>query len=110
MSNIFEEFQGADLDRLAECLKAIKQAGLKTDRHTQTGINEGSGNVWVWSDDWLGCVYCSIGFDVAWVWACPDCGEEYEFATYQELDDFTSEQYEKYDGCKSCCEEEKDAA
>ena len=37
---------------------------------------------------------------------CPNCGEEYEFETYQEMADFASEQYEKHDGCKSCCEEE----
>ena len=31
--NFFEQFQGADLDRLSECLKAIRQAGLKTDKY-----------------------------------------------------------------------------
>ncbi|UOF77940.1 mqsa mqsa for mqsr toxin [Caudoviricetes sp.] len=106
MTNLFEQFQGADLDRLAECLKAIKKAGLSTDKYTQAGVNQSNGNVWVWSEDWAGCVYCSIGFDVSWLWSCPNCGEEYDFETYQEMEDFASEQYEKHDGCKACCEEE----
>ena len=110
MNSMFEQFQGADLDRLADCLKAIKKAGLKTDKYTQAGVNQSSGNVWVWSEDWQGCVYCSIGFDVAWSWSCPNCGEEYEFDTYQELVAFVDDQNEKTDheGCDSCCEEERE--
>jgi hypothetical protein len=107
---MFEQFQGSDLDRLADCLKAIKKAGLKTDKYTQAGVNQSSGNVWVWSEDWQGCVYCSIGFDVAWSWSCPNCGEEYEFDTYQELVAFVDDQNEKtgHEGCDSCCEEERE--
>jgi hypothetical protein len=97
--NFFEQFQGADLDRLSECLKAIRAAGLKTDKYTQAGINQNSGNVWVWSEDWVGCVYCSIGFDVNWSYSCPECGEEYDFETYPELVEYV----EKMDGhCDSC--------
>jgi hypothetical protein len=104
--NFFEQFAGADLDRLSECLKAIREAGLKTDKYTQAGVNQTSGNVWVWSEDWAGCVACSIGFDVFWVWSCPNCGEESEFETYSELEEFVTEQNEKTDheGCEQCCE------
>ncbi len=99
MKNIFEQFAGADLDRLTECIKAIRAAGLCIDKYTQTGVNQSSGNVWVWSEDWAGCVYCSIGFDVAWMHACPDCGEETDFTTYDELIEFV----EKHDClCASC--------
>ncbi len=28
MNSLFEQFQGADLDRLTDCLKAIRAAGL----------------------------------------------------------------------------------
>ena len=52
--NFFEQFAGADLDRLSECLQAIRAAGLKTDKYTQAGVNQSSGNVWVWSEDWEG--------------------------------------------------------
>jgi hypothetical protein len=104
MSNLFEKFAGADLDRLSECLKAIREAGLSTSKHTQAGVNSSSGNVWVWDEYWAGCVYCSIGFDVQWNWACGNCGEEYDFDTYQEMEDFVTKQYEKHDGegCDSC--------
>ena len=107
MENFFEQFQGADLDRLADCLTAIRKAGLKTDKYTQAGVNQSSGIVWVWSEDWAGCVACSIGFDVFWVWSCPNCGEESEIETYSELEEFVDEQNKKTDhhGCLQCCDE-----
>lgn len=99
MANLFEQFEGADLDRLAECLKAIRTAGLQTSKYTQAGVNQSSGNVWVWDEDWAGCVACSIGFDVDWWHSCPGCGEEYEFDTYEELQAYI----EDHDGqCEAC--------
>lgn len=104
--SLFEQFSGADLDRLAECLKAIRQNGLETSPYTQAGLNQNSGNVWVWDEYWAGCVYCSIGFDVKWSWQCSNCGEEFDFDTYSELDDFVSRQNDLTDcnGCEQCCE------
>lgn len=99
MSNLFEQFEGADLERLTDCLAAIRKAGKSVDRHTQAGVNQGSGNVWVWSEDWPGCVYCSIGFDVAWCYSCPECGEEHDFETFEEMEEYA----ERYPGaCKAC--------
>lgn len=104
MSTIFEQFSGDDLDRLTDCIKAIKQAGLSIDECTQAGVNQSSGNVWVWNENWVGCVYCSIGFDVQWSWTCGECGEEYDFDTYQEMEDFVSTQNDLTDcsGCEAC--------
>ncbi len=97
--NIFEQFEGADLERLTECLQAIKRAGLTVDKHAQAGVNQSSGNVWIWNEDWAGCVYCSIGFDVAWSHSCPECGEEWDFEMYSELEDYV----QRYEGqCKAC--------
>lgn len=106
MTDLFENFQGADIDRLTDCLKAIRAAGLSVDKYTQAGVNQGSGNVWVWSEDWAGCVACSIGFDVFWVWSCGNCGEEYEFESYAELEEFVQDQEDKtdFEGCTQCCE------
>lgn len=107
MENFFEQFQGADLERLADCLNAVKKAGLKTSKYTQAGVNQSSGNVWLWDESWTGCVACSIGFDVFWVWSCSNCGEESEFRTYLELEEFVDEQNKKTDheGCLQCCDE-----
>lgn len=99
MESLFEQFEGADLDRLVECLNAIKAAGKRVDRYTQAGVNQNSGNVWVWSEDWPGCVYCSIGFDVAWCYSCSECGEEHDFDTFEEMEEYTS-RYES--SCKAC--------
>lgn len=103
MTNIFEQFQGADLDRLAECLKAIKEAGLSVDKYCQAGVNQNSGNVWVWSEDWAGCVYCSIGFDVQWSYSCPECGEEHDFDSYDDMAHYAA----KWVGqCENCSDDE----
>ena len=104
-TNLFEQFSGADLDCLADCLKAIRQAGLSITKYTQAGVNQNSGNVWVWDEDWAGCVACSIGFDVRWYHSCPECGAEYEFDTYTELQDYI----EEHDGrCEACHEAEEE--
>jgi len=99
MESLFQQFEGADLDRLVACLQEIKQAGMQVDKYTQAGVNESSGNVWVYNEDWPGCVYCSIGFDVAWSYSCSECGEEHDFETYDEMADYA----ERYEGaCKAC--------
>ena len=98
-NSLFEQFEGADLDRLVECLNAIKDAGMRVDRYTMAGVNQNSGNVWVMSEDWPGCVYCSIGFDVAWCYSCPECGEEHDFDTFEEMEEYAS-RYES--SCKAC--------
>lgn len=103
-SDLFSTFHGADLERLADCLIAIRKAGLQTSKHTQAGLNESSGNVWVWDEDWAGCVTCSIGFDVFWYHSCLECGKEYEFETYQELDAFLQD---NWNDCTTCRTEEE---
>lgn len=106
MESLFEQFEGADLDRLVECLNAIKAAGKRVDRYTMAGVNQNSGNVWVMSEDWPGCVYCSIGFDVAWCYSCPECGEEHDFDTFEEMEEYAS-RYES--SCESCATEREEA-
>ena len=103
MQNLFEQFQGADLDRLFECIKAIRAAGLTIDNYTCAGVNQNSGNVWVIGECWPGCVYCSIGFDVQWSYSCPECGDEHDFDTYQALESYASDN--EYDHCATCYEE-----
>ena len=104
MNSLFDKFQGADLERLADCFVAIRKAGLSTTKHTQAGLNDSSGNVWVWDEDWLGAIACSIGFDIFWVHNCSDCGSEHEFETYQELEDYVSKYHVTY--CEDCVEVE----
>lgn len=105
-SSLFEQFQGADLERLADCLVAIRKAGLSTSPYTQAGLNENSGNVWVWDEDWAGCIACSIGFDVFWVYSCPECGHEYEFEDYSDMNNYAQTcQSATMDGkCDECVE------
>ena len=100
--NLFEKFEGADLDRLIECLKAVKDAGLKVDKYAQAGINQSSGNVYIWSEDWPGCVYCSIGFSVNWSYNCGECGEEYDFETYSDMCVYSDECNEHDQKCEAC--------
>ena len=102
--NLFEKFEGADLDRLVECLKAVNDEGLKVDKYAQAGINQSSGNVYIWSEDWPGCVYCSIGFDVAWSYSCGECGEEYDFDSYSDLEAYAYAVMKHDDKCEACGE------
>ena len=106
MTDLFEQFQGADLERLTECLTAIRKAGLRIDRETDAGVNPNSGNVWVFNPEWAGFVYCTIGFKVGWEWTCCNCGEEYFFDTYEEMDAFAQDQNDKTDwsACEACFE------
>ncbi len=102
-SNLFESFQGADLDRLTHCIQKVRAEGLTLDKYAQAGVNDNTGNVYIWSEDWAGCVYCSIGFDVSWSYSCPECGEEYDFDTEQECRDYA----DKHDSqCEACNTEE----
>jgi hypothetical protein len=92
MSVIFEEFQGADLDRLTACIDAVRKAELKITKYSQAGINPNSGYVWIWNEDWAGTVCCTLQGVVCWYWSCPECGEEYDFETYAELEAWQREQ------------------
>ena len=47
MTDLFQNFQGADIDRLIECIKAARAAGLSIDKYTSAGVNDNSGNVWL---------------------------------------------------------------
>ena len=99
MNNFFEQFAGADLDRLIECLKAVRVAGVAMSKHTQAGINQKSDNVWVWDEEWAGCVACSPSGYVQWWHSCPECGAEHEFDTYEDLQSYIND----HDGqCGDC--------
>ena len=107
MKDFFTGFEGEDIKRLNECIKAVHAAGLALDKYTHAGVNKNSGNVWVWSEDWAGCVFCSIGFDVAWVYSCPECGEEHEFSRYEAVGGYA----DKWAGqCDACADEETEEA
>ena len=100
MPLITENFQGADIIRLNKCIKAIHAADLQIGSHTQAGINQLSGNVWVWDEDWAGCIYCTIGMDVSWLYSCPECGAETDFDTYEALKKYVVEHDDKW--CEEC--------
>jgi len=103
MSNIFETFQGADLDRFVKCVLAVRDADLTIGTHTHTSINQRSGNVWIWDEDWAGSVACSPDNTVSWFYNCRECGSEYSFSTYAELQTYDA----NYEGeCARCKTEE----
>ena len=107
MKDFFTSFEGADIERLSECIKAVHAAGLTLYAHTQAGVNRNSGNVWVWSETWAGCVYCTVGFDVAWMYSCPECGAEHSFTKYEDMVAYA----DKWAGqCDACADEETEEA
>lgn len=102
--NIFAQFSGADLDRLVACIQKVREEGLSIDENAQAGINQNSGNVYIWSEDWAGCVYCSIGFNVQWSYSCPECGEEYDFPTEDDCRKYADENEGR---CGKCSPDEE---
>ena len=102
MENMFEQINGCDLDRLALCILAVRKAGLSIDKYAQAGVNQSSGNVYISSEDWAGCVYCSIGMDVQWSYSCPNCGEEHDFDDYSTLEEFAKYWADRDSECPEC--------
>ncbi len=81
-----------DAEKIMYIFKAVKNIlGIQLWGEAQTGINQKSGNVWVWSEDYPVCFFmpisCELQPDDVWVnWSDPDDGEEHE----AQLTDFHS--------------------
>lgn len=101
MENIFSQFSGANLDRLVACIQKVREEGLTLDQYCQAGINQSSGNVYIWSEDWSGCVYCSLGGNVFWSYSCPECGEEYDFPTEEDCSKYAFEHEGRCEACNA---------
>jgi len=94
--------QGADAERLADCIKFAAAQGLEITKHTQAGLNQNSGNVWLWDEDWPGCIYQDIGFSGACVsWHCGECGNEIDCKSMKEADKL-NEQFNENEHCSEC--------
>lgn len=105
-NNLFAGLKGADIDRLMQCMDKVRAEGLKLDEYCQAGVNQSSGNVYIWSEDWAGCVYCAIGFDVSWSYSCGECGKEYDVNTEQECREYAETHNYKCESCNPASEEE----
>ncbi len=103
MGTLSETFSSDDLDMLILCLLKIRSEGLTTDKNTQAGINKKSGNVWVWSEDWQGCVYCNKDDEVNWSYSCSTCGAEYDFDSEAECCEYADKHADTENGTP-CCE------
>ncbi len=86
-NNILAGLDGADLERQIENIKFADKHKLKITKYTQGGLNQNSGNVWLWDEEWPACVYTSIGFDTCLSWSCPQCGDEVDCETVSEAED-----------------------
>lgn len=99
---IEQNIAGQDAIRLADCIKFASKEGLEITKYTQCGINENSGNVWLWDEDWLGCIYQDMGFSGPNVsWSCPNCGNEFYLEKMADCEPL-SEYFNNNDGCEYC--------
>lgn len=98
-----DKLEGSDMERLADCIKYARREGLSIGKYTQCGLNDSSGNVWLWDEDWPGCIYQNIGFDGPFIaWSCPNCGhEEDDLSTMQEAHEL-DDRYNRIEGCSEC--------
>ncbi len=105
---IITDISGQDALRLCDCIEFASKQGLSIGEDTQVGINENSGNVWLWDEDWAGCIYQDIGFSGAcFSWSCPDCGEEVDCANLSELNEKQA-YFEQHECCEACNDEPKE--
>lgn len=85
--NITNKIQGADAERLADCIKFAAKHNLSITEHTQCGVNENSGNVWLWDEEWPACIYQDISFSgVCFSYSCFNCGDEQDCETISEVE------------------------
>ena len=103
----FGQFSGSDLDRFIGCVGKVRSEGLSLDKYCEAGINQSTGNVYIWSEDWAGCVYCGVGSNVAWSYSCPECGEEHDFATEQECREYAEKHGYECESCNHAAESEE---
>lgn len=95
-------FQGPNLDRLVQCLLAVRDAGLELSENSHADVNPNSGDIWIWDEVWAGTVSCSLGFDIQWGHSCSECGKKYAFEDYDDLENYVAD-YAGY--CEACTEE-----
>lgn len=101
---ITNEIAGADAERLADCIQFAAKHGLSVGKHTQAGLNESSGNVWLWDEDWPATIYEGLCMDEpCFSWACLECGEEQDADTLAEIEAM-QEHFNEYERCKECME------
>jgi predicted RNA-binding Zn-ribbon protein involved in translation (DUF1610 family) len=94
-------FTGADASRLSDCIQYAAANDLKITEHTQAGINQNSGNVFLWDEDWPACIYVGLGDSKATMsWSCPNCGEEVDCDKGDAED--LNEYYNSHDACTHC--------
>lgn len=102
---ISKNLKDGDLIKLAKLIIAVQKAGLTLNGHGEASVNPNSGNVYIWSEDWLGCVYIRPGSGAKprWNWSCSNCGHEVDFPTYKALEKFSERTGKRYDDeCEEC--------
>ena len=100
-NNFLAGLEGADLQRQIENVKYSEKHKLKITKYTQGGLNMGSGNVWLWDEDWPACIYTNINFDTCLSWSCPECGEEVDCETVSEAQEL-NDSFNETGGCAEC--------
>lgn len=67
------EIYGQDAIRLADCINFAAKNNIAIEEDTQSGVNQNSGNVWLWSEEWSYSILQDIGFNGPWLmWSCPE--------------------------------------
>jgi len=92
------EFNGVDALRLAKLIQFVADQGKTISEHTLAGINQSSGNVYLYEEAWGGTPYVFDGAP-CWSYFCGECGEEHDFDTLEEIEHY-QEEYEQQ--CEAC--------
>ena len=101
----FSKFGDWNAKKAAYLLTVAHELGMKTGGYGELGLNQNSGNVYLWLEDYDFCIYmpisCKLEKAGVWVmWTNPNSGEEIEktldeFDGLQSIEDWARDLYEK---------------
>ena len=93
--------RNAETVRLAKLILWIAEQGHELPEEAAAAVNPSSGNVYIWSEDWAATPYITMGGHTAWLYSCPNCGNEEDFDTLDKAETYLQE----HDGeCEECHE------
>lgn len=104
-----------NINRLSLLLTAISKLGMDVSGYGQIDVNENSGFLYVWAEDYSFTPYIDEEDTIYFMYTCGYCGEEYsmpydENTTLETIEQWIEDSISRNDGehCESCEETEED--
>jgi len=81
------ELSSNDLTKVAKLILKARVLGMDVSGYGFADVNNNSGNVYLWLEDYPFCLYIGLGSDKIMAnWSCPIDGEEFNRVAGNKLD------------------------